>query len=251
MMNNELLTVTEVADKLRTTPNTIYRWLRAGKLPGVKIGKEWRIKSGVLEAKLSDSHLPGEISYLDKLNCRHDHIMAVTSSASEVYDLEAEFFKRGLREGRRLFKGCWWQNREEVRRELSVRGLSVDELEKRNMLAIVDLADSFNRYGEKGPVQVWLEEANRSLAMGYETMWGSGSPNLFSCGEDISKLLDFEHSLDQSMEKAPIVGICPYVFNMETQDCFNYFIHLMNHHKGVLFYSTGPATFFRRELAHL
>lgn len=40
---NELLTVQEVADFLRTTSTTIYRWLKNGKLQGVKIGKEWRI----------------------------------------------------------------------------------------------------------------------------------------------------------------------------------------------------------------
>ena len=37
---NELLTVQEVADFLRTTSTTIYRWLKNGKLQGVKIGKE-------------------------------------------------------------------------------------------------------------------------------------------------------------------------------------------------------------------
>lgn len=246
-MRNELLTVTEVADILRTTPNTIYRWLRAGKFPGVKIGKEWRIKKDVLEARLLDSSPSAEENYLDKINSRQDHVMAITSSPAAVYDLETEFFKRGLREGKRLFKGCWWQRPDEVRAEFSARGLGVEDLEKRNMLAIVDLSESFKRHGEKGPVETWIDEANKSLAMGYEGMWGSGSPSLISCGSDIAKLLNFERSLDESLEKTAVTGICPYVLNMETQDCFTSLIHLINHHKGVLFYGAGPASLLRRE----
>lgn len=249
-MGSELLTVSEVANILRTTPNTIYRWLRAGTFPGVKIGKEWRIKSEILDARLDESLQRKNISHLDRLNYRHDHVMVITPGVSEVYDLEAEFFSRGLREGRRLFKGCWWQNQDEVRRELSVRGLAVDELEKRNMMAIVDLADCFEKDGEMGPVQAWLDEAKRSVAMGYN-MFGSGSPNLLSCGEDFTTLLKFEHSLDECIDKLPVVGICPYVFNMDRYDCFDQFVRLMNHHKGVIFYSPSSPILLRGEPASL
>ena len=244
-MDNELLTVDEVAEILRTTPNTIYRWLRAGKLSGVKIGKEWRIKREVLEVRLNDTYRQAGISYLEKLNRRGDHVMVLTSSASEVYDLEAEFFKKGLRGGQRLFKGCWWQDPKEVRRELSARELPVDELERQDLLVIADLADSYHKNGVKGAVEVWLNEANKSLSMGYETMWGSGSPSLFSCG-DFPQLQEFEHSLDKYIEKLPVVGICPYVLNTQAHSCFNSLVNLMNHHKGVLFYGSGPTAFFRK-----
>ena len=36
-----LLTTAEAARYLRTTPNTIYRWLRSGRLPGYKVGRAW------------------------------------------------------------------------------------------------------------------------------------------------------------------------------------------------------------------
>src|ERR1700694_636474 len=37
------VTVPEAARRLNTTPQTISRWCRAGKLEAIKIGKEWRI----------------------------------------------------------------------------------------------------------------------------------------------------------------------------------------------------------------
>lgn len=94
-MNEELLTVDEVADILRTTPNTIYRWLRAGKLPGVKIGKEWRIRRETLELRLSETNtvIIKDQGLLDNIHPQHDHVMAVTRNTNNLYNLEAEFLK--------------------------------------------------------------------------------------------------------------------------------------------------------------
>jgi excisionase family DNA binding protein len=38
-----MLTVKELAHYLRLSPSTVYRLLRAKKLPGFKIGESWRI----------------------------------------------------------------------------------------------------------------------------------------------------------------------------------------------------------------
>ena len=38
-----MLKVKEVADFFRVKELTIYRWLHAGKLKGMKVGREWRI----------------------------------------------------------------------------------------------------------------------------------------------------------------------------------------------------------------
>ncbi len=43
-MNDELLTLTEVAEYLKFKPQTVYRWTQSGKLPGAKFGKEWRFR---------------------------------------------------------------------------------------------------------------------------------------------------------------------------------------------------------------
>ena len=38
----ELMTVEEVANYLRVTERTIYRMLKRGKLPAIKVGNRWR-----------------------------------------------------------------------------------------------------------------------------------------------------------------------------------------------------------------
>ena len=50
---HQLLTVEEAAAYLRVTPPTVYRLLRAGKLPGVKVGRQWRVRLVDLEAHLT------------------------------------------------------------------------------------------------------------------------------------------------------------------------------------------------------
>jgi excisionase family DNA binding protein len=42
--NGALLTTDEVLDYLRVTPRTIYRLIRAGELPAVRIGRQWRFR---------------------------------------------------------------------------------------------------------------------------------------------------------------------------------------------------------------
>ena len=42
MQNDEILTVTDLADYLRVHRSTIYRMLRLGEIPAFKVGSDWR-----------------------------------------------------------------------------------------------------------------------------------------------------------------------------------------------------------------
>ncbi len=46
---DDYLTPYEVADELALSLTTVYNLLRSGKLPGVKIGRSWRIPRDALE----------------------------------------------------------------------------------------------------------------------------------------------------------------------------------------------------------
>ncbi len=48
-MAPKLLTVQEVATILRVTPNTIYRWIKRGRLPVVRIGYLVRVPASAIE----------------------------------------------------------------------------------------------------------------------------------------------------------------------------------------------------------
>ena len=45
----DVLTVPEVAEYLRVHPTTIYRLLQAKKLPGFRVGSEWRFSKDAID----------------------------------------------------------------------------------------------------------------------------------------------------------------------------------------------------------
>ncbi len=54
-MENEYLTLDEVAEKLRVKKITVYRMARKGQIPAFKFGRAWRVKNseliGLFESK--------------------------------------------------------------------------------------------------------------------------------------------------------------------------------------------------------
>ncbi len=55
MINEKLLTPTDVANRLQVNERTVTLWLRKGHLRGFKVGKEWRISAQDLTAFLEAS----------------------------------------------------------------------------------------------------------------------------------------------------------------------------------------------------
>ena len=49
----ELLGLDEAVSLLRTTRPTFYRWLRSGKIQGMKLGRQWRFRKDDIERFLS------------------------------------------------------------------------------------------------------------------------------------------------------------------------------------------------------
>jgi excisionase family DNA binding protein len=54
---NDILTLEEVASYLRLTPQTIYRWAQEKRIPGAKLGKEWRFRKSIIDRWLDDQIL--------------------------------------------------------------------------------------------------------------------------------------------------------------------------------------------------
>lgn len=59
MENPEIMTVTMLADYLRCHPSTIYRLLRQKRIPGFKIGSDWRFKKSVIDQWLKEVMVSG------------------------------------------------------------------------------------------------------------------------------------------------------------------------------------------------
>jgi excisionase family DNA binding protein len=49
MSENPLLTVTEVADRLRLSPNKVYELLHSHQIPHIRLGRKFRIPAQALE----------------------------------------------------------------------------------------------------------------------------------------------------------------------------------------------------------
>lgn len=51
-MGEDLLTPSEVAERLRVNREVVYKWLQSGKMKGIRVGRHWRIRSSDLDAFL-------------------------------------------------------------------------------------------------------------------------------------------------------------------------------------------------------
>lgn len=55
--SDELLTVSEVAERLRIHSMTIYRWIEEGRLPAMRFGKQYRVRAADLDEMLEGSRV--------------------------------------------------------------------------------------------------------------------------------------------------------------------------------------------------
>jgi excisionase family DNA binding protein len=61
-VTGSLMTVAEVADVLRVSNMTVYRLIKAGELPAIRVGKSFRIQQRDLSAYLADGVVRAEKS---------------------------------------------------------------------------------------------------------------------------------------------------------------------------------------------
>jgi PTS system nitrogen regulatory IIA component len=57
-MENEIMTIEDVARLLKVSERTIYDWAQHGKIPGGKLGTSWRFKRDEIEKWISDKLTP-------------------------------------------------------------------------------------------------------------------------------------------------------------------------------------------------
>lgn len=50
MIDEEIMTLEEVAAYLKVKPQTIYTWAQEKRIPAAKLGKEWRFKRSIIDA---------------------------------------------------------------------------------------------------------------------------------------------------------------------------------------------------------
>ena len=63
VLENEILTIEEVAAYLRLTPQTIYKWAQEKRIPAAKLGKEWRFRKSIIDHWLDEQILRSESGF--------------------------------------------------------------------------------------------------------------------------------------------------------------------------------------------
>jgi nitrogen PTS system EIIA component len=62
-LDNEILTIEEVAGYLRLTPQTIYKWAQEKRIPAAKLGKEWRFRRSIIDHWLDEQILSSDSGF--------------------------------------------------------------------------------------------------------------------------------------------------------------------------------------------
>lgn len=55
----KFLTVAEVAEMLRVSRMTVYRWVHAGDMPAVRFGRSFRVPASAIETFMEEANLAG------------------------------------------------------------------------------------------------------------------------------------------------------------------------------------------------
>ena len=55
MVEDDIMTLEEVAKYLKLQPQTVYKWAQEGQIPGAKLGKEWRFRRRILDEWVDNS----------------------------------------------------------------------------------------------------------------------------------------------------------------------------------------------------
>jgi excisionase family DNA binding protein len=140
----QLLTADEVARELGLRPTTIYQWCREGRLPAIKLGKEWRIRRAALDAFLAQSERrPTLVGQLRAFLTMPDHVLGITENKALLHRLDAAYFQVGEAHGALLVKFTGGETTpvDTLRDDLERNGLAVRRLEGEGRMRLIPEPD--------------------------------------------------------------------------------------------------------------
>jgi excisionase family DNA binding protein len=65
MADSEIMTLEELAEYLKLTPQTIYTWAQEKRIPAAKLGKEWRFKKSIID-EWFNQHIDEKFTHIVK-----------------------------------------------------------------------------------------------------------------------------------------------------------------------------------------
>ncbi|HAI21723.1 MAG TPA: hypothetical protein DCM14_07515 [Clostridiales bacterium UBA8153] len=196
----QLLTIDEAAEYLRVTPATIYRWCRAGRLPALKIGKQWRVSASDLRDWLEQQkdQEPEVVAF----GRTPEHVLGLVSSPDQAPRFVLHFLRRARLAGARLVYASLQSSREFLG-QAKAAGIDTSTLESQGHLVVADLGDRSGQYSLPELRGYW-----RAV-----TIQTSGLPtwlvtSCFGPADEFDRLMDAERDLDGLVKEAPLLSVC-------------------------------------------
>jgi excisionase family DNA binding protein len=167
----KLLSSAEVAELVGVKETTVYKWCKQGKLPGLKVGKHWRIRREALEDFLKRSERPVTLAgQLDSFLREPDSVLAIAQNIDILHRLDAAFFRVGQARGGLLVK--FYAGEEYSEEELLARfeqnGLEASRLEREGRLLMRPEEDPLDEGRGEALGRLFEEEGGEG-----RTVWAS------------------------------------------------------------------------------
>jgi excisionase family DNA binding protein len=150
----DLLDAEDVASYLDINQQTVWRWCREGRLPCLKIGKEWRIRRAALEDFVERSELPKSLTaQLRSFLQMPDNVLAIAQSPELMHQLDIAFFRIAEARNGMLVKYYSADSQPaleaKLRYQLERSGVEVTRLEEQGHLRFVPESSSPGERGEE------------------------------------------------------------------------------------------------------
>jgi excisionase family DNA binding protein len=235
------LTVVEAAERLRTSPQTIYRWCRAGRLGALKIGKEWRIPAGQLGRRREPAGpLPIDALLAGLVN-ESEHLLGFADDRSTLARLEAAFFEAAVKRGARLVYGRWEEPEAEVRRRL--RPVISGAQGRPSSLHVVNFLKPYEEQGPQSAVQPLLREVERARADGLPCWFFDRCHSYF--GYQLDRLTQYESAAHDRLLRQPALILCGYALTETPERPIPLLTALMGCHTGAVWFDGRHAVLQR------
>lgn len=221
MSSIELLTTQELAEYLKLNPQTILRKARAGELPAIRLGKEFRfLKSQIDQWLLSKTVAHLQVSEKAELSIEAladipwgTHLCLFYQTKEDLFDILVPYFKAGLE--RNQF--CFWVTSEpldvrEATKAMQEAMPDFDQCLKRGQIEIVFYTDWYlkdNRFDSQRVLSGFIDKLSHALVEGYEGM--RVAANLAWLEREYWKTFnDYEEQANNSTSKYKVIAICAY-----------------------------------------
>ena len=166
----ELLKAEDVAELVGVKETTVWRWCREGRLPCLKVGKNWRVRREALEDFLKQGErsntLVGQLGSFLRVP---DNVLAIAQNLDILHRLDAAFFRVGeARDGLLVkFYSGEEHSEAELRIDFEENGLEVRRLEREGRFLMVLEEDPLD--GREEVLGRFVEE----MAAQGRTVWAS------------------------------------------------------------------------------